>query len=144
MSKLRPLFIAALRHPLLWGGIATVLFYVTLDAGLVTDPLALRYLTGHWAAYVCTTMFLVGIAAVVIKAIDLVGDFAALNGALFEGLPASDLPLSDVPLFMQRLDASRRGTSAAIYCCGCALRLNTWPARERRKIWRMNCARWRI
>jgi hypothetical protein len=105
MSKLRPLLIAALRHPLPWGGIATVLFYVALDAGLATDPLVLRYLTGHWAAYACTTMFLVGIAAVVIKAIDLVVDYAALGGALFEGLPANDLPLSDVPLFQQRLDA---------------------------------------
>lgn len=105
MQNLRPLAMAALRHPLPWGALATVLLYVGLDAGLVSDPLVIRYLTGHWAEYVCTTMFLVGAAAAVVKAIDLVDETRAQNGALFEGLPTGDLPLAEVPLFVQRLDA---------------------------------------
>ncbi len=50
-------------------------------------------------------MFLVGIAAVVVKAIDLTIDYLALNAPLFDGLPVNDLPLSEVKQFTQRLDA---------------------------------------
>jgi biopolymer transport protein ExbB/TolQ len=104
MFNLRPLTMMFVRHPLPWGAAATVAFYFALDAELIADPVLLRYLTGHWTAYVCMAMFLVGLAAMVIKAIDLFADVRIANAAVFDGLPASDLPMTDVNLLLQRLD----------------------------------------
>jgi uncharacterized membrane protein YgcG len=82
---------------------------MALDAGMVDEPLVTRYFAGHWASYVCTTMFLVGLAAMIVKAIDLVQGYRWRNLPLFDGLPNSDLPIGDATLFLQRLDKQPAG-----------------------------------
>ncbi len=104
-TKQRDMLMAVVRYPLLWGSLAAVLFYVGLDASGFNEPTVMRYLAGHWASYVCVTMFLVGVAATVIKTIDLVGEYAASRVVFFEGLPTSDMPVSDAGQLTQRLDA---------------------------------------
>ena len=86
MSKLNLIARGAMRHPLLWGAVATAGFYLALDSGVVEEPLLARYFAGHWAAYVSTTMFLVGAAALVVKALDLARNFRGLGATLFDGV----------------------------------------------------------
>ncbi len=104
MSKLNGISRAAMRHPLLWGAIATTGFYLALDGGVVEEPLVARYFAGHWAAYVSTTMFLVGVAALVVKGIDIVQNFRGLGATLFDGVAAADLPIADTTVMLQSLD----------------------------------------
>ena len=59
------------RSPLVWGGAAAFAFFALIRAGVVTHPGTIRYLAGHWVEYVETTMFCVGLAALVIKMIDV-------------------------------------------------------------------------
>ena len=63
---------AALRSSLLWGALVSLAFFVGLEYGQDwISPIVLRYLAGRWECYACTAMFFVGVAAIVIKAVDL-------------------------------------------------------------------------
>ena len=63
---------AAARSSVLWGALATVAFYVGLQQLQEwVNPIVLRYVAGRWEAYACVSLFFVGIAAIVIKAVDL-------------------------------------------------------------------------
>ena len=63
---------AALRSSLLWGAIATLALYAGIQQAPDWVPaMVLHYATGRWEAYVCVAMFLVGLSAIVIKAVDL-------------------------------------------------------------------------
>jgi hypothetical protein len=81
-----------LRSPLLWGTIVSVVFYGLLDSGQLAvlgeglEGYFRRYFAGHWVEYVEGTMFFFGLAALVIKLVDLVGQFGSANATL---LPAA-------------------------------------------------------
>lgn len=60
------------RSALLWGGVLTVGFYMLLDVtNEHVNPWLLRALTGRWEAYLCTALFLVGIAGLTIRGIEI-------------------------------------------------------------------------
>ena len=103
MQRSQAIVQAVLRSPLLWGALASAGFYGAVDAGLVEHPLVARYLAGHWAAYICTSMFLVGVAAIVLKVFDLAGQFEVLRLTYFDPAPQGQ-PLSDCGLLLARLD----------------------------------------
>lgn len=58
---------AILRQPVLWGGLATALFYIAVGAGYLQHPIVTRYFASHPVEYIATTMFFVGMAALVLK-----------------------------------------------------------------------------
>ncbi len=103
MQRSQAIMQAILRNPMLWGGLATAGFYAAIDAGLLEHPLVARYLAGHWAAYICVGMFFVGLAAIVLKALDLAGQFEALRLTYFDPAPQGQ-PMSDCGLLLARLD----------------------------------------
>jgi biopolymer transport protein ExbB/TolQ len=84
MNKLPGFVRGIVMHPLLWGLLVTVGFYAALDAGLVTHPVALRYLSGHWAAYGCVALFFVGVSALVIKSLGLAEQLESLRLTLLD------------------------------------------------------------
>lgn len=58
---------------LLWGGLLSVGFYVLLGAiDERLDPWLVRALTSRWEAYLCTSLFLIGFAALTIRAVDII------------------------------------------------------------------------
>ncbi len=103
MQRSQAIMQAVLRNPLLWGGLATAGFYAAVDAGLLEHPLVARYLAGHWAAYVCVGMFFMGLAAIILKALDLAGQFEALRLTYFDPAPQGQ-PMADCGLLLARLD----------------------------------------
>jgi biopolymer transport protein ExbB/TolQ len=72
VSKLNALSAALLRSPLLWGGALAFLFFTLVHGGVISDPLVVRYLAGHWVEYAEVTLFCVGLAALAVRGIDLV------------------------------------------------------------------------
>jgi len=60
-----------LRSPLLWGGALSFAFFALIHGGVITSPLVIRYLAGHWVEYVETALFCVGLAFLAIHAADL-------------------------------------------------------------------------
>ncbi len=61
-----------LQAPLLWGSAFSLAFYYVVAAGWVQHPLIYRYFASHPVEYIATTMFFVGLAALVCKFLQLI------------------------------------------------------------------------
>ncbi len=72
MSKVNALSSILIRSPLLWGGALAFCFFALIHGGVIAEPNVVRYLAGHWVEYVEVAMFCVGLAALGLKAADLV------------------------------------------------------------------------
>lgn len=71
MSKLNAMTTFLIRSPILWGAALSFGFFGLVHMKVVTNPLVIRYLAGHWVEYVEVAMFFVGLAALVIKGAEL-------------------------------------------------------------------------
>ena len=72
VSKLNALSALLLRSPLLSGGALAFAFFSLIHGGVIDDPNVVRYLAGHWVEYVEVTLFCVGLAALLLRAGDIV------------------------------------------------------------------------
>jgi biopolymer transport protein ExbB/TolQ len=75
---------AVMRSPILWGLAASAAFFTLVHAGLFGSVVAPRgviprYCIGHPVAYLETVMFFLGMAALVLKAVDIAGQQAGLR-----------------------------------------------------------------
>ena len=73
MSKYNVWANAAIRSSILWGLTLSAGFFAAIHTHAITDAMVIRYLAGHWVEYVETVMFCVGLSALVLKGIDLLG-----------------------------------------------------------------------
>jgi biopolymer transport protein ExbB/TolQ len=89
-----------LRSPLVWGTLATVAFYTLLDSGKLSflgeaaNETLVRYFAGHWVEYIEGGLFFFGMAALAIKALDLLAQHGSLRLS----------PLGDEPQRLQTAD----------------------------------------
>ena len=74
-------------RPLFWGLMATLSFYLLIGWGVIQNELVMRYFAGHPVEYIETGLFFVGIAALVLKALDLGQQFRAIHET---NLPSPD------------------------------------------------------
>ncbi|GAA4426492.1 MotA/TolQ/ExbB proton channel family protein [Bremerella cremea] len=70
---------AKLGWPILIGSALTVLFYGAIHFGVIPQHSLLRYVTAHPVEYAEVGMFMVGVAALLLKAGQLVGEFRSLS-----------------------------------------------------------------
>jgi len=103
MSKISQIVQAFVLSPLLWGGLSALAFYSALDAGYMKHPLIDRYLAGHWTAMVCMSMFFVGLAALVLKGMQLVTEFETLRSTMLDPIPVTGQPISYCSVLLERL-----------------------------------------
>ncbi len=113
MSKLQRLMEAALRSAILWGLVASGVFYALVHAGLLGSTFLQRYCAGHPVAYVETVMFFVALASLVLK--------------------SADLFVQTVGLDQSPLGAAARNASPADAAQGMLDRLDRLPARRARE-----------
>ena len=71
MSKFNALVTFLIRSPILWGAALSFGFFGLIHMGVITNPLVMRYLAGHWVEYVEVVMFFVGLAALLIKGAEI-------------------------------------------------------------------------
>ena len=79
MNKLNHLAQTILRSPVLWGTLGAILFYGLVHGGPLDLPLVRRYFTNHPVEYAETLMFAIGLAALVLKALDVVAQKRGLG-----------------------------------------------------------------
>ena len=81
----------------LWGLVATLGFYYTLDQGYVENETLLRYSTGHPVEYVTIAMFWIGLCDLTFKLLKSRRERRTLKrGLLFPPKSAEKEPLSKV------------------------------------------------
>ena len=91
MSKANRISLAIMRSSLLWGLLASLAFFAPIQTGRWKDEFVLRYFAGHWVEYIETAMFFVGLAGLILKALDVLRQRGSLNRVKLP--PAADRPL---------------------------------------------------
>jgi biopolymer transport protein ExbB/TolQ len=95
-----------MRSSLGWGVLATVGFYIAIRSQeSALNPFILRCLTGRWEAYVCMAMFFIGIASLVIKAVEIVQQTLLLRRTIFTPVAAVGQTSATVRALVKQLDA---------------------------------------
>jgi len=87
VSKLNALTTFLIRSPILWGAALSFGFFGLIHMGVITNPLVIRYLAGHWVEYVEVVMFFVGLAALVIKGAEIRSQRRDVGGEWLEPIP---------------------------------------------------------
>ncbi len=95
---------AVIRSPIFWGGLASVGFYWLIHIGLLSHWLLQRYCASHPIEYVTTTLFFVGLAALVLKAVDVFGQRQAVSQPLLGSPSQTGRPVEQSDLLLHRLD----------------------------------------
>ena len=102
-----------LRLPLLWGVLASLAFYAAVKNTVLGTPLVVRYFDSHQVEWASTLLFFVGVSALAIRLLGLLGQFSVLKSNPLGEAPASGQPVADAPMLIARLDAmsdTMRGT----------------------------------
>lgn len=104
MNKSNRLFQAIAKSPLLWGILAAAGFYALIHGGPLDFEVLKRYFTHHPVEYLETVMFSIGLAALIIKALEIVAQKAGLGDSLLAAVPRSVQPAEECNALLARLD----------------------------------------
>lgn len=84
-----------LKQPFVWGAVLYVNFYALLYQGVFHSPLLVQYTAAHFIAKVEVSVFFVGLAAVVLRLCEDIGQFPSLRGSLLSPVPAGGQRVED-------------------------------------------------
>jgi len=99
--------------PLLWGCAASFAFYAPLHSGKWNSPFLMRYFAGHVVEHVATTLFFVGLAALLIKALDVAAQNKLLSSNLLDASPSGGQPVEHSQALIERLARQPAGLQDA-------------------------------
>ena len=91
------------KSPILWGILASAGFYGLVRAGVLSHWLIERYCTSHPVEYITMTMFFVGLAALVLKAVDMVGQYGGLAKPLLSKVSRCGRTVPDCDALLEQL-----------------------------------------
>lgn len=115
MLKNNALWSVLFRSPLLWGTAVSFFFFALIHGGVVSDPTVIRYLAGHWVEYVETWMFGIGLAALVIKAGEIMWQRRTVSEATLPPIPdGGQDPMEAVDLVKGLPDPEPRGETLIV------------------------------
>jgi biopolymer transport protein ExbB/TolQ len=93
----------ALRQPLLWGVVICADFFALLYHGTIDSPLLWRYMAGHPVEVIEAAFFFIGMAILVIRLGDLIGQRKLIAGTSLGPVPAGGQRISDCDQLLSRL-----------------------------------------
>lgn len=105
-SERNSLFVilSTLGWPLLLGAAGSSLFYVMVFRGPLNVPGMHRYFATHPVSFVATGMFFVGLAALSLKLLDVLGQYVALNSIRLKDPPPLGERAEDAPRLLDELN----------------------------------------
>lgn len=104
VSKMNRLPLTILRSSLVWGLLLSIGFYAPIETGYWRDEFVLRYFAGHWVEYLETAMFFVGLSGLVLKALDIGRQSAALARTLLPPHADEPQPAGEAERLLAQLD----------------------------------------
>ena len=117
MHKPNQLVRVVTNSPFLWGTLGAVGFYALVHAGPLGHPLIVRYFTKHPVEYMTALMFMVGLASLLIKAFDVLGQRAELNQPLLGSATRALPPTEEADALLERLDRLPGRRHGEYYVC---------------------------
>ena len=106
MNKLNRWIALLLHSPLLWGGLVSGLYYAAVQAGAIDNPMLLRFTAGHFVEYIVTVAFFVGLAALAVKAVEVLSQRFDPQDSLLGPVPEGGQPVADAGALLAQLDAA--------------------------------------
>ncbi len=111
MNQVNRIARAIVWSPVVWGGLATLAVYVPLEisrnsellAGYSAHAFVLRYFAGHWAEYVTVAMFCIGVASLLLKVINVVGQTMILSEPMLDAIPPGGQDVAHCENLLARL-----------------------------------------
>lgn len=104
---------AALRSPILWGILASLVFYALVHFDLLTGRFAgyslagghliERYFASHPVEYAATTMFFIGLASLALKLLEMVGQYPRVSEPLLGPVPRGGQKVEESGMLLRRL-----------------------------------------
>ncbi len=98
-----PLAELILRQPVVWGLAVCANFFALLFQGAIHSPLLSRYCAGHPIEIIELTVFFVGLSALALRFLDVVGQLPSLRGALLTPAPAGGNTVADCDSLLAQL-----------------------------------------
>lgn len=119
MSKTNQFIQSMTKSPLLWGLLGAAGFYALVlpQKGPLNLPMVQRYFAHHPVEYMLTLMFAVGLAALVVKAFDVVTQRAGLRDSPLELVPRSPQPLEECDAMLAKLERLPSRRQSEYYIC---------------------------
>ena len=124
LRKMKKILIRLAGSSLLWGLVATFIFYFGINSGAVKNETLVRYSTGHPVEYLTIAMFFVGLIDLTFKIFATQKERRALRrGALFPPQRREKEPLDRVDEYLNTIAKARdvRGSSVYLTRLGDAL-----------------------
>jgi biopolymer transport protein ExbB/TolQ len=94
----------AVRQPLLWGVVVGSWFYALLYQGVIDSPRLWRYMAGHWVEVVEGALFFIGMAALVIRLIDIISQRKQASRITMGSVPFGGQRFEDCDRLLAQLD----------------------------------------
>jgi hypothetical protein len=91
------------RSPIVWGGLAAAGFYSLIYGDVLTGEMVYRYFAGHWCNYAEAILAFIGLAALILKAFDVMGQRATLRKPLLEPPPAEGQTIDDCQSLLEKV-----------------------------------------
>jgi len=109
--------LGSLGWPMLLGAAGCTLFYAAIYQGVFESPLFHRYFATHPVSFVATGMFCVGLAALVLKLVNLGGQISAMRGMYLDGSTEADESVSRCSEMLEEMnDLSASARSSYLGC----------------------------
>lgn len=91
--------------PILWGSLASAVFYGLIYLGVIDNKFIRDYFAGHEVEYVTTIMFFIGMVALLATALGTIRQSGRLSGygRIFDPAPKGGQSVSDCPAMLSRL-----------------------------------------
>ena len=119
------------RQPFVWGAVFVINFFALLYQGAFHSPLLSRYCAGHPIEIIELTVFFVGLAALLLRFCDIVGQFPSLRGDIAAADSGRRATGGRLRAVAGAADRAARRFRTRTSCGGCARRSNLFAARIR-------------
>jgi biopolymer transport protein ExbB/TolQ len=116
MSKPNQLIQSIAKSPFLWGVLGAIGFYALVHVGPLNLPLVKRYFTPQPVKYMETVMFAVGLAALILKALEVAAQRMGLGESLLTAA-AEPQPVEECDVLLARLDRLPGRRQGEYYVC---------------------------
>jgi biopolymer transport protein ExbB/TolQ len=103
------------KSPLLWGLFGAATFYGLIFGGILDYPLVKRYFTGHPVEFMETVLFSIGMAALILKALDFVAQRATMPNSPLGTISQTLETAETAKILLNRLDDLSEGRQEGFF-----------------------------